>query len=438
MKQKRLARYPIGNPRRVWRQKNFIMSIANPSLVGLDYKGELNLEKTRRAVKTCMEIGFDSLETCWASPEVGMEILRTAEELGGHVVYQDLTRFGGMGEKNVFCETNDLIGTMRDTAAWKSIYGYYMWDEPTLDGQLVTTGEMITACERERPGTLPFTVALPSYHRLTRWEDGAYSPYIDRFVNMIDPAQMSFDYYPIGLTPYDERVQLDESLMWCDLETVRRAAQARQIPFWFCYQGHKFHFYKYDVEFSYPMVRMLANAGILHGAVQLTCYTEFEGMVDPETGDRGAYFEEHKRFLSKVRVLGNTLMALECRRVIHDDALLPDCPYMNGLRTTVEESELLTGKLPRRISVSEHTDAYGNRYLMVLNRNYTADNSYQLRLKNTSNVYRVSPEDGEQRLVFDNADALTGYLPAGELALYRIQPASEEPYTIAYYLDDAK
>ena len=434
MRHQLLARYPLGNPRRVWRQDNFIASIANPGPIGLDYRDELSAQKTRRAVKTCMDIGFNVLDTCWASPEMGMEIVRTAERLGGHVLYQDLKRFGGMGEKNVFCPQNDLLGAMRDTATWNSICGYYMWDEPTLDEQLAVTRDMITACEAERPGTLPFTVALPSYHRLTRWENGAYAPYIERYINIIDPAQMSFDYYPMGLTPYDPAVQLDESLMWCDLETVRRAARKREIPFWFCYQGHKFHFYKYDLDFTYPMIRMMANAGILHGAVQLTCYTELEGMVDPETGGPGVYYEEHKRFLSEVHALGNTLMALTCQRVIHDESLLPTCPYMQDLRTSMEESELLEGALQKRISVSEHSDAYGNRYLMVLNRDYAAERPFSLKLKNPSHVYRVSAEDGEPRMVYTNTRTLVGFLPAGGLALYRLQPANEEPCTVEYYL----
>ena len=438
MKNKMLARYPVGNPRRVWRQDNFILSIANPGPIGLDYKDELSAKKTRRGVKTCLDMGFNSLETCWASPEMGMEILRTAERYGGRVVYQDLKRFGGMGEKNIFAPTNDLLGAMRDTANWNCIFGYYMWDEPTTDDKLVETGRMITECEAERPGVLPFTVALPSYSPLTRWEDGAYIPYIDRFADLIDPAQLSFDYYPIGLRDYPEGSQLDESRMWCDIEVVRRAAQKRDIPFWFCYQGQKLHFYKHNKTFTYPMVRMMANAGILHGAVQLTCYTEFEGMVDPETGGYGVFFEEHKQFLGEVRELSNTLMALKCQRVIHDDTLLPDCPYMKDLRASMADSELLCGKLPRRISVSEHSDAYGNRYLMVLNRDYENDADYSLKLQSASNVYKVSKQNGEQQLVYMDTTLLLGTLGAGELALYRIQPAEEEPYTVEYYLDKSE
>ena len=429
-----LSRYPLGNPRRIWRQENLILSIENPGPVGLQYSGEEYARITERAVHTCKEAGFDTVETCWASPEMGKVILETAEKLGIGVVYQDLTRFGGMGDKNVFCKTNDLLGAMRDTKDYRCIKGYYMWDEPTFDEQMVETGRMITECEAERPGMLPFTVALPSYHKLKRWEDGNYVPYVERFADLIDPAQLSFDHYPVGLKPYDEAIQLDESLMWCDIEVVRRAAQKRKIPFWFCYQGHKFPFYKFDAPFTGEMVRMMANAAILHGAVQLTCYVELDGVVDPKTGGHGIYFDVYQKFLGELAALGNTLMALECRRVIHDDSLLPECPYMKDLRVSMEESELLEGELPKRISVSESCDAYGNRYLMVLNRDCVNETAFVLKLKERSNVYVVSKRDGKQRLDDEHACAIVGYLEAGGLALYRIQSDSEEPYTVEYCL----
>jgi hypothetical protein len=101
----------------------------------------------------------------------------------------------------------------------------------------------------------------------------------------------------------------------------------------------------------------------------------------------------------------------------------------------MEESELVEGALTPRISISEHTDAHGNKYLMVLNRDYEHDASLSLKLKNKSNVYEVSKKDGDQYLAFDHARAIPVYLAPGDLALYRIQNADEAHFTIEYYLD---
>lgn len=437
MYHKLLARRPIGNPRRVWKQDGFLLTVASagPLRSAWAHKSELESKNTRRAVKTCMDAGFDLIGCLWAHSAMAMDIVRTAEALGGKVLYQDMHRFGGMGRKNIFCETNDYQGAIEDTKQWNCIKGYIMWDEPISPEHLEETRRMIDYCERVRPDVLPYTVADPSYHISIVHDHKLYAPYIDAYLDTIDPAQMCFDYYPIGKDEYDPKLQLDNSTMWADLEIVRRAAQKRDIPFWFYYQGHRFPWHNVYYTFNFNMARAMAHAGILHGAKALECYTEFNGFVDPTTGKEGRYFAEQQRLNRELKGLGNTLMALTCQRVIHDDMMNPEKDAMDGIHTSMEDSELLEGTLTPRISVSEHSDEYGNRYLMVLNRDYENEASFNLRLKELSNVYEVSKEDGEQRLIFDLRKSIPVYLAPGDLVLYRIQNADEEPYTIEYYLD---
>jgi hypothetical protein len=47
----------------------------------------------------------------------------------------------------------------------------------------------------------------------------------------------------------------------------------------------------------------------------------------------------------------------------------------------------------------------------------------------------VSKEDGEERFIFETASLMNLDFEPGELRLFRIQPAEEEPYTVEYYLD---
>lgn len=436
MQHQTLARHPIGNPRRVWKQDNFVLHIFSPAPMetSLEKKSELTHRKVRRAVRASLDAGFNLIGCLWADPAMAMEIVRTAEACGANVVFQDLRRFGGMGQSKVFCETNDFAGVLRDTAQWKCIKGYCLWDEPILPEHLEETHRMIEYCEAVRPDVLPYTVANPDYHPLCRWQDKAYAPYIERFLEVIDPAQMSFDYYPIGKREYDPALQLDNSTMWSDLEIVRRAAARHEVPFWFAYQGQHFPWHKIHYTFTFPMARAMAHAGLLHGVKALECYTEFDGYIDPATGGPGVYFDEQRRLNRELMALGGTLMALNCLRVIHDDSLLPDHPSMEGLRTPIAESELLEGTLPPRISVSEHSDAYGNRYLMVFNRDYTVPAHLSLSLKSRMHIYEVSRADGEQYLRHADITRLPVYLAPGDLALYRVQPAAEEPLTLEYVL----
>ena len=130
-------------------------------------------------------------------------------------------------------------------------------------------------------------------------------------------------------------------------------------------------------------------------------------------------------------------MALECHRVLHDPSVQILGKYAEEweqLAASMEESELLEGELPARISVSELSDAYGHKYLLVLNRDYRMENHFCLKLKEPSCIYRVSEKDGLEYQVCDGAK-LRGHLTAGSIALYRIQPVEKEQYLLEYYLE---
>lgn len=424
---KMLARYPIGNPRRKWKQDNFVISICNPGPMGLNHDGPVQCEKARRSVKTAADAGFNCVELLWASPEIGLELLRAAEQIGMPLVYQNLRRFGGMGyrkEKNLRPEDNDLEGVIKDIAPWKSVCGLYVYDEPLTTEQRALARDLIDRMEKLLPDKLPLTCS-----------DGGH---IENVANEVDPPQLAFDQYPFGGWACDgvsPETQMDAaSSYWRRMEVARRVAARIGAPYWFIYQGHELAYNPLPDSYTFAASRMMANSALLYGVKGLDCYIELDGVVDPETGGHGVWFEEQRKLNREIAALGNTLMALTCQRVIHDESVVSDkedVPF-----PTMESSTLLTGKLPHRISISELTDAYGNDYLMVQNRDYRSTVRYDLTMKEPRRVWRVSDEDGEQRLAFDDAsNHIIGTLTAGSVALYRLQKKDEEPYAIEYYLD---
>ena len=91
--------------------------------------------------------------------------------------------------------------------------------------------------------------------------------------------------------------------------------------------------------------------------------------------------------------------------------------------------------IPARTSVGEFEDAYGNQYLMVLNRDYDTDKAITLDLKDNSRIYEVSRIDGRQNVIWDETKQINVTLAAGDAILYRIQPAAEEAFTLEYRLE---
>lgn len=429
MNHKLLARHPLGNPRRIWRQDNFILSTFSPAAT--DYKPDPDAEqKTRRAVRTCAEAGFNLLELGWATEAISEAAVPMAEQMGIDIIYQNMEICGGMqAKKGQRCEERDLRGVVDRMRPWRHVAGYYVWDEPYLPDQLTEARRQMDMFQRLDPTALLFSVAIPSYNKVYRWENGEFAGYLRRYAEIVDPVVLSLDYYPVGMREHDTTRQLDESKMWCDLGLMRQLAAEFDMPMWFYYQGQNLHHVDF---FIFPMVRLFMYAGALYGAKGLQHYTAWESVVATD-GGHGEFFEEQKQIHAEFRQLGNTLMALTCRRVFHDDALRS--PFIDGLADDIADSALLGAPLPYRTSASEFDDEYGNRYLMVLNRDYLTAKTVKLPLKAPSRVYLVSREDGMQHVVAENATTLEVMLDAGDAMLYRIQSAEEEAFTVEYKLE---
>ena len=445
MEHKILNRYPIGNPRRKWTQDNFVLS---------QFKAHGN--DMRKCIKACADVGFDTVELGWASNDQADAAVQLCEQFGLRLIYQNMSRFGGAWdrdpvhgndgryfsrayqrytqngawkESDFFGET-DIRKVITEKRKWKSVVGYYIWDEPFFEEQFALCRRLTDDCEDEDPSALAFTVANPSYNPYFHWDDNAFSAYIERFADAIDPPVLSFDYYPFGTPEQNEEIQLDNSPMWCDLAAVKRVADERQIPFWFYYQGLDF---KNAPLFTFPMVRLSMYAGAMYGAKALQHFCATNAIVDLD-GNRLPFFEPQRKINTEFRALGDTLMALECKRVFHDEACLANFEPMKQYAEPLSDSAFLAESLPYRTSVGEFEDSYGNRYMMVLNRDYHSDQTLSLKLNRSYRVYEVSRDDGLQSVINDGADTLSVHLEAGDAALLRLQPAEEEAFTLEYRL----
>ena len=222
MKHLILTRSPVGNPHRVWQQDNFILSTFSA-------KGE----NMRDVLENCADAGFTMLELGWASHEQAEEALRICEELGIDLLFQDFSVFGGMQEHHMDrCLCNNAKAVVDHIRPYKSCVGYYIWDEPYVEDQLMEARRLVDLFQKEDPARCPFTVAIPSYNTKFTWLNGEFERYLYNYVNIIDPPMLSLDYCPIGLSGYTDEKQLDESLMWCDLGLMRRICKLKNLPLW--------------------------------------------------------------------------------------------------------------------------------------------------------------------------------------------------------------
>ena len=422
MKNKIISRFPIGNPHRVWRQDNFILSTFSA-------RGDC----MRDVIENCAEAGFNLLEMGWATHEQAEEALRLCEQLGIDILFQDFSVFGGMQGNHLGNKVSR--GTVRSVCdhlrPYRRAYGVYIFDEPYKPEQTKEARRQVDLFQQEAPYMMPFTVAIPSYNDLYRWENGLFEEYLNRYADEIDPPVLSLDYYPIGLSGCGDEDQLDNSNMWMDLGLMREICRRKDMPLWFYYQAVNLHRYPH---YEFPMTRMMMYAAAMYGAKALQQYTAVGAVID-QSGKKGPFFEETKAIHAEFRNLGNTLMALENRFVFHSGEIAEKLPEYARFADDIKDSAVLAGApLPPRISVGELTDGEGNIYLLVLNRDYTKDAEISLPLKKPSHLYKVCRMCGRQFMQDDGCELSLSLAP-GDAALWRVQDAEEEAYTAEYRIE---
>lgn len=420
MKTRIINRTPIGNPRRIWKQDNFVLSTFSA-------RGE----DMREVVSNCAEAGFTMLELGWATHRQAQEALAYCEQEGIDLLYQDFSEHGGMQQHHLEHKLSleEAKAITQKLRPWKRNVGIYVWDEPYEIDQMKETRRQMDLFQSLVPEKLYFTVAIPSYNDKYRWENKMFADYLERYAEIIDPVVLSLDYYPIGLPGYTKEKQLDDSRMWCDLGQMRKVGREHDMPLWFYYQALAMHGWN---DFSFTMTRMMMYAACLYGAKGLQQFTAV-GSTILESGEKGPFFEEQKAIHREFHKLGDTLMALENQYVFHSRDLTDSCPDYTPFIDEIESSAVLKEALPSRISVGELTDPEQNVYLMILNRDFETDQAVTLKLRAPARVWLVSREDGKQHPYSEGND-LSVTLPKGDVALFRIQPLSEEPAAIEYRL----
>ena len=422
----------IGNPKRGYRQKKFVLSTFTP--VEPTYKGEEPAAVTREAVITCRDVGFNMIESGWVSPRQMETILPTCEEIGLDMIWQDLGRCGGMqGRKIAPGVTEDTVREIvKEIKKNKHCIGFYVWDEPYLDDQMDRAREQADWYEKYAPGDLIFTVAIPSYNLELTWDNGEFPKYLRTFVETVQPPVLSLDYYPIGLIEQGEDRPLDMSRLWFDLALMKQLCAEYKLPLWFYFQGQ-------DVwesgKLTFPMVRLFMHVGALYGAKGLQHYTAWDSVVDPKTGGHGIFFDEQKKMNARFVAWGPTLMALSCRGIYHDSAVCAGVKGREDLFDDVKDSAVLASALPAHVSASEHVDPEGRTYLMVLNRDYDNALTIDLPLKKAARLWTVSPDSGEQTVFAENAKSVSLTLPPSEMVLLRVQDPAEPAEPVCYTVE---
>ncbi len=431
METKIIYRHPLGNPKRKWKQDNFVISTFRAA--------EKNIPNPRLAIQHAKDLGFTMLEFASnPSLEDTLRCITACEEIGIDGIFQNMKAFGGFQTTKGNSELNKeaIDAFVAIAKKYRRVGGYYVWDEPIGEEKLKATRAQTDYFEQIDPQRLPFSVALPSYNVIATWENGQYAKYIEDFAEIIQPPILSMDFYPFKQYRMPELPdQLDSSKIFLDLGIVRKVAKEHQMPMWFYFQSQDNPHGRYYTGFTPGQLRSQQFISLLYGCKGLQNYNIICGALNRD-GSHGPLYWQTKDLNRTCNQWGRTLMALESELVIHSPEVLKGDENFAALHNSCAESEILADEaLPFRCSAGEFADEEGNRYLMIQNRDYENERVFELKLKKDFRIYEVSKKTGEQELYDEKAGRLTLCLEEGDAILLRFQDAKEEPFLIDYVLE---
>lgn len=433
METKIIYRKPLGNPDRTYRQDKFIISSCKAWGAGfVDSADDI-----RRCIQICKEVGCDMTEYIWASPELTRECIMACEEYGIDGVFVSWDAFGSFERRKRDNKINfeKLEDFMNFAKKYKHFYGYNVWDEPLPPENIAATREQLDIIEGMDPGKLYYTVAIPSYNTDYTWENGLFEDYMERYTKEINPAIMALDYYPFAAHRSDSFEQLDNHDIFLDIAVTRRLGLEIDAPLWFCIQVHDSPFMERYYRFTPEKMNMQANNVLMHGGKAIQLYATVEGAVYND-GRKGPMYFPIRDMNKRLHQWGKTVMALTSEHVFHSPELLRDNKDFEKYREPLTDSKILADKeLPFRCSAGELTDAEGNRYMIIMNRDYNAPRKFNLNLQKDFRVYQISDFDGTQSVKHNKTKKLSLELAPGAAVFLRFQDAKEKAYLIDYVLE---
>lgn len=263
-------------------------------------------------------------------------------------------------------------------------FGVYLRDEPSaaVYGGLAAWS---AAVRKRLPGLLPYINLFPNYASPGQLGAKNYDEYLDRFVATVHPPFISYDHYAL----MDDGTVRDGYFQ--NLESVRRASLANNLPFWnIVLSNSHFHY----AEPSDAGLRFQAYTTLAYGARGL-CYFTY---IAPEAGNyRLAPLDQfgHKTptwtMLRNVNLqvhrLGPTYIKLQSVNVFHFPEAPVDC---RDLSSAVHVSGLSGGEFV----VGEFNGPGGAPYAMVVNKSLKRSCAFSITFKQPGQVMMVNPYSG--------------------------------------------
>lgn len=302
------------------------------------------------------------------------------------------------------------------------VWGYAVRDEPSA-ADFPDLKQKADAIRQAHPGKLAYINLFPDYADKDQLGTETYEEHVAEFIDILQPAVLSMDHYPIFHPDRDGREG------YCrNLETFRTQSQAAGIPFWNFFNTMPYGPHTDPTE---GQLRWQVYTSLAYGArgVLYFCYytpggAEFPkgGAIIQRDGRRTRHYGEAQRLNAALKNLGPTLMELTSTAVVRVAESEGDGARekLAGLPITELARDTVDPPLDYLVGAFTHTDG---RRAVLLNNYRFAFTAWPTVVFDAplESVMEVDQETGAMRPVLDYSPAMEGLqlsLGAGEGRLF--------------------
>ena len=272
--------------------------------------GSANKELYTKMLRLTKESGINLVELTFSSGQALTTALDVCEQLQLHNLAQDLTQFSGFGSQAPAFTDEIARQTVQLLQQYQYNAGFYIWDEPTKE-YFADVRHIKDTFTNLAPEKLAFSCIYPSYSGYT-WHNGSYPAYVDEYIQTVDPAILSMDYYPYQ----DGSSELFGSDLWRDMGYFRKKSIETDKPFWFYFQAVGDLQEKVPGFMTVEKTKAQMYAALCYGVKGLSYYTSYGALVTPE-GEKSAQYDELTAVNTRVKAMGNFLYDKTSQAVYH-------------------------------------------------------------------------------------------------------------------------
>jgi hypothetical protein len=250
------------------------------------------------------------------------------------------------------------------------VFGYYLRDEPTATF-FPGLAAVSSVVKELHPGAWPYVNLFPNYANAGQLGTPTYDEYVEKFINDCQPPILSYDHYAI----FEGGGFRGE--YFANLESVRRASLKHNLPFWQIVLSLGCLNYR---EPTTTDLRFQVYTSLAYGARGLAYFKYFTpavgnfrgGPID-QFGNETPMWQAMQHVNLQIAKLAPTLLKLKSDRVYHFGAVPAGC--------VGTDDKCLVESVPGQMLVGDFTHEDGERYVMIVNRDFAASLSCYPKLR---------------------------------------------------------